>query len=59
MWAKLMRYPIVLLICFTLFACGKTGALFLPEEPPEPTSEPAQQNEQTPKQETGNSENAD
>ncbi len=54
-----MRYPIVLLICFTLFACGKTGALFLPEEPPEPTSEPAQQNEQTPKQETGNSENAD
>ena len=28
-----MRFSIVLLTCCVLFACGKTGALYLPEEP--------------------------
>ena len=37
-----MRFSIVLLMCFMSFACGKTGALYLPEEPVEqsaPTQE--------------------
>jgi len=44
-----------------LFACGKTGALYLPEEPPEPSPEspPEQnepvQNEQLQDQDTGSS----
>jgi|GEM_PF-4366774 len=31
-----MRYLLVLLLGSLLLACGKTGALYLPEEPPEP-----------------------
>ena len=65
-----MRFSIVLLSCLMLFACGKTGALYLPEEPPEPSpesqpeqSEPAQneqeQNEQMQNQDTGSSGKAD
>jgi predicted small lipoprotein YifL len=27
-----MRLLIILLTCYILFACGKTGALYLPEE---------------------------
>ena len=56
-----MRFSIVLLSCLMLLACGKTGALFLPEEPPEPLpesppeqSEP-EQNEQVQNQDTGSS----
>jgi len=42
-----MRFSFVLLICLSLFACGKTGALYLPEEPPEaqPQSTPQQDTE--------------
>jgi len=40
-----------------LLACGKTGALYLPEEPPE-QSEPVQ-NEQLQDQDTGSSGKAD
>ena len=36
-----MRYPLVLLLSSLLFACGKTGALYLPEEVAEPESAPA------------------
>lgn len=28
-----MRFSIVLLMCLMSLACGKTGALYLPEEP--------------------------
>jgi predicted small lipoprotein YifL len=28
-----MRFSIVLLLCLMSLACGKTGALYLPEEP--------------------------
>ncbi|UCB54177.1 MAG: lipoprotein [Thiotrichales bacterium] len=35
-----MRYSIVMLACFLLFACGKTGALYLPEKNPEPAPPP-------------------
>ena len=59
MRVKLMRYPIVLLMCLTLFACGKTGALFLPEEPPEQTSEPTQQDTQAQQQDTNSGGKAD
>lgn len=31
-----MRFLLVLLLGSLLFACGKTGALYLPEEPVEP-----------------------
>ena len=31
-----MRFSVVLLLVLMLPACGKTGALFLPEEAPEP-----------------------
>lgn len=41
------------MMCAMLFACGKTGALYLPEEPPEPA--PAPQNEQVPGQDSENS----
>ena len=41
-----MRFSIVLLSSLMLFACGKTGALYLPEEPPElPPELPPEQNE--------------
>ena len=57
MWARLMRFSIVLLSSLMLFACGKTGALYLPEEPPElppEQNEPAQ-NEQVQDQDAGSS----
>jgi predicted small lipoprotein YifL len=38
-----MRYSLLPLLCSFLFACGKTGALYLPEEP----AEPPPQQEQT------------
>jgi predicted small lipoprotein YifL len=41
-----MRFSIVLLSCFVLLACGKTGALYLPEEPPA-QPEPPEQNTQS------------
>ena len=52
-----MRFSIVLLSCLFLFACGKTGALYLPEEPPEPPPEKNEpvQNEQTQEQDAGSS----
>ena len=57
-----MRFSIVLLSSLMLFACGKTGALYLPEEPPElppEQNEPAQnepaQNEQVQDQDAGSS----
>ena len=53
-----MRYS-VLLLCFTLLACGKTGALYLPEEEPAPAPAPAPQAEPAPDAETENSGNAD
>ena len=41
-----MRFSIVLLSSLMLFACGKTGALYLTEEPPESSPElPPEQNE--------------
>jgi predicted small lipoprotein YifL len=52
-----MRFSIVLLSSLMLFACGKTGALYLPEEPPElppEQNEPAQ-NEQVQDQDAGSS----
>ena len=36
-----MRYLVSLLLCSTLLACGKTGALYLPEDEPAPTPAPA------------------
>jgi predicted small lipoprotein YifL len=52
-----MRFSIVLLSCLFLFACGKTGALYLPEEPSEPPPEQKEpvQNEQVQDQDTGSS----
>ena len=41
-----MRYLVSLLLCSTLLACGKTGALYLPEEEPAPAPAPAPQTEQ-------------
>jgi len=49
-----MRFSTVLLMCLLLSACGRTGALFLPDEPPEP----AQQEEQQQSQDTNSSEQA-
>jgi len=52
-----MRFSIVLLSSLMLFACGKTGALYLPEEPPElppEQNEPAQ-SEQVQDQDAGSS----
>jgi predicted small lipoprotein YifL len=40
-----MRFSIVLLPCILLLACGKTGALYLPEEP-QTQSEPPEQDTQ-------------
>lgn len=58
-----MRFSIVLLTCFMLVACGKTGALYLPEEPqtqPEPPEQNTQlQNEQTQNPDTVNGGKAD
>ncbi len=57
MWARLMRFSIVLLSSLMLFACGKTGALYLPEEPaelPPEQNEPAQ-SEQVQDQDAGSS----
>jgi predicted small lipoprotein YifL len=48
-----MRLSVVLLIGLIISACGKTGALFLPEEAPEP------QNTQQPPAETTSDEKAD
>ena len=55
--SRLMRFTIVLLSCLMLFACGKTGALYLPEKPPEPTPEQKEpvQNEQVQDQDAGSS----
>ena len=56
-----MRFSIVLLSCLFLFACGKTGALYLPEEttePPPEQNEPVQ-NEQVQDQDAGSSGEAD
>ena len=38
-----MRYITAVLMCLMLTACGKTGALYLPEEAPDqpPQTEPA------------------
>ena len=59
--SRLMRFSIVLLSCLMLFACGKTGALYLPEEPPEspPEQNEPVQNEQVQDQDTGSSGKAD
>jgi predicted small lipoprotein YifL len=54
----LMRFSIVLLTCFMLLACGKTGALYLPEEPPA-QPEPPEQNTQPQRQDTSTGEEAD
>ena len=60
-----MRFSIVLLSSFILSACGKTGALFLPEEQPEPVvqseeqPENAAKNEQPQNQDTTSSGKAD
>jgi predicted small lipoprotein YifL len=40
-----MRFPIVLLMCLMPLACGKTGALYLPEEPVDQAT-PAQEQKQ-------------
>ena len=50
-----MRFSVVLLFVMMLPACGKTGALFLPEEAPESV----EQDEQKPPAETTSEENAD
>ena len=52
-----MRFSIVLLSSLMLFACGKTGALYLPEEPPElpPEQNEPVQNEQLQDQDAGSS----
>jgi predicted small lipoprotein YifL len=44
-----------------LLACGKTGALYLPEEPPEPSPEQSEpvQNEPVQDQDAGSSGKAD
>ena len=34
-----MRFAIVLLMCLISLACGKTGALYLPEEPVDESAE--------------------
>jgi predicted small lipoprotein YifL len=38
-----MRFSIVLLLCLMSLACGKTGALYLPEEPVEQSSQVEEQ----------------
>ena len=38
-----MRFSIVLLMCLMSLACGKTGALYLPEEPVEQSSQVQEQ----------------
>jgi len=52
-----MRFSIVLLSSLMLYACGKTGALYLPEEPPElpPEQNEPVQNEQVQDQDAGSS----
>lgn len=50
-----MRFPIVLLIALVLPSCGKSGALFLPEEAPESV----EQNTLEPPAEATSDENAD
>ena len=57
MRARLMRFSIVLLSSLMLFACGKTGALYLPEEPPElpPEQNEPVQKEQLQDQDAGSS----
>jgi predicted small lipoprotein YifL len=50
-----MRFSVVLLLMLMLPACGKTGALFLPEEAPEPK----EQEKQEASAETTTEENAD
>lgn len=52
-----MRFSVVLLLVLMLPACGKTGALFLPEEAPAP--EPVKQEQQEAPVETTSEENAD
>jgi len=58
-----MRLLIVLLTCLMLIACGKTGALYLPEEPPEQSPEqntqPQSENTQPQNQDTNSGEIAD
>jgi predicted small lipoprotein YifL len=50
-----MRFSVVLLLMLMLPACGKTGALFLPEEAPESVEQVSQE----PPTETTSEENAD
>jgi predicted small lipoprotein YifL len=38
-----MRFSIVLLMCLMSLACGKTGALYLPEEPADQGSQVQEQ----------------
>jgi predicted small lipoprotein YifL len=42
-----MRFSIVLLMCFIPLACGKTGALYLPEKPVEQEATPQEQSPAT------------
>ena len=56
----LMRFSIVLLSCFMLLACGKTGALYLTEEPPaQPEQDTQSQSEQAQSQDAGSGGKAD
>lgn len=50
-----MRFSVALLLVLMLPACGKTGALYLPEEAPEPVDQVSQE----PPTETTTEENAD
>ena len=63
MWAELMRFSLALLSCLILVACGKTGALFLPEKPQTQPETPQQdtelQNEQSQSQDTATGGKAD
>jgi predicted small lipoprotein YifL len=56
-----MRLFTVLITCSMLIACGKTGALYLPEEPQESqeSQEPAEQNAQPQNQDASSGEKAD
>jgi len=55
-----MRFSFVLLSCFMLLACGKTGALYLTEEPPaQPEQNTQSQSEQAQSQDTSTGGKAD
>ena len=56
----LMRFSIVLLSCLMLLACGKTGALYLEEEPPaQPEQNTQSQSGQAQNQDTSTGGKAD